>query len=234
MADPYVYPGTQVLRNLLDIRDAAGLQTAERLLSAQRLERSLPDVPITYDGYKALHRHLFERLYEWAGEPRSVNIAKGETIFAPPGRIDPLMERQFMLLGHERFLENLTPERFASRAAVYVSEINAVHPFREGNGRAQRAFLQVLARQAGHQVDLQRIEPTAWLNASISGFAADYGPMTAVIGAALVPSEEGREVGRLNAPQVSDAFRERLRRAAREQNPVDLAPKKPGPDYDID
>jgi cell filamentation protein len=185
MADPYVYPGTSVLRNLLDLQEAAALQAAERLLTAVRMERPPPDVPISYDGYKALHRHLFERVYEWAGEPRSVNLMKGETLFTAPGRVDPEMQRQFTHLSHERYLRDLPPARFAERAALYLCEINVIHPFREGNGRTLRAFLDVLARQAGHAVSLQHIEPVAWNQASIAGVAADYGPMARVISAAL-------------------------------------------------
>lgn len=220
--------------NRLGIQDARLLDSAERVTAAQRLEEPLPDIPISYAGYKALHRHLFEEIYAWAGEPRSVNMSKGETIFAAAGRIDPSMDRQFTLLKQEQHLTGLPPDRFAHRAAIHLSEINAIHPFREGNGRTQHAFLKLLARQAGHTVDLKLIEPTAWIDASISGFAADYRPMIAVIDAALVPDGEGRGVERTNAPKLSDAFRKRMREAARELGAAGTPPRKRGPCHDID
>lgn len=69
----------------------------------------------------------------------------------------------------------------ASGAARFLSELNAIHPFREGNGRAQNTFLALVADQAGHPLDLDRLNPDAMLAAMIASFNADEGPLTAVI-----------------------------------------------------
>jgi cell filamentation protein len=84
-------------------------------------------------------------------------------------------------------LKNLSPKQFAGRAAEHISELNAIHAFREGNGRMQRAFLELLAERAGHPLDLMQITPAAWEQASVEGFQrANYGPMRQVIARALL------------------------------------------------
>jgi cell filamentation protein len=97
------------------------------------------------------------------------------------------MEKRFAAINAEDNLRYHGPERFAERAAEHICELNLLHPFREGNGRTMRAFLQVLARQAGHEIDLIRIDPKEWNEASIEGYnTQDYRPMSAVIAGALV------------------------------------------------
>jgi cell filamentation protein len=70
MADPYVYPGTNVLINKEGIRDKAELDQFERVMTAVRLREGVPEVALTTDGYRAIHRHIFQEVYRWAGEFR--------------------------------------------------------------------------------------------------------------------------------------------------------------------
>jgi cell filamentation protein len=84
-------------------------------------------------------------------------------------------------------LRGLGADQFADRAALHISELNAIHPFRDGNGRVQRAFLELLGRAAGHEIDVARIDPVAWNEASIESFhAGDHSRMREVIALALV------------------------------------------------
>ncbi len=159
--DPYVYPGTDVLRNRLDIRDAADLAEREAALSAIRiaqLERRF--IPGGYDlaHLQATHRHIFGDVYPWAGELRAVRISKGGDLFALPEHIDPYLRRLLADLAREGLLHGLRRERFVERLAHYYAELNAVHPFREGNGRAQRAFLGQIAKTAGHPMAWARLD----------------------------------------------------------------------------
>jgi cell filamentation protein len=83
-------------------------------------------------------------------------------------------------------LRGLAPDRFAARAAEHLNELNAIHAFLDGNGRTQRAFLEILAEQAGHAIDLARVDPTAWNRASIVGFyRLEHGLMGGIIARAL-------------------------------------------------
>lgn len=184
MDDPYAYPGTNVLINRKGLQDREALAHFERLMSAERFDQLLqrPSAfALSYAGYRSIHRSLFGDVYEWAGQSRMVGLSKGETYFGPPQFVDQAMEKRFALLGRENDLKGLSAEQFAGRAAEHLCEINAIHPFREGNGRTQRAFLVVLGEQAGHPVDLARVVPGQWLDASIRGMDGDYAPMREVI-----------------------------------------------------
>jgi cell filamentation protein len=182
MVDPYFYPGTDILINKEDILDWEELDAFERVMTASRMETLPPGIPLTANGYRQLHRYIFQDVYEWAGQDRTVNIAKGDDLFCLVPYIAAQMARRFAIIRAENSLKGLTSEEFARRAAEHVCELNAIHPFREGNGRTQRCFLERLAEAAGHPMDLARIEPQAWNNASIRSFRqADYEAMRQVI-----------------------------------------------------
>jgi len=190
MADPYVYPGTNVLVNKENIRKAEELASFERIMTLDRMSQGIPNVPLTSEGYSRLHEHLFQDVYAWAGRPRTVDIAKGSSYFCRTAFIESSLEKQFEVIRDENGLRGLTPDQFAERAAEHISELNAIHPFREGNGRTLRAFLVVLGQQAGHLVDLKLIDAKAWNDASREGFLrADAGPMRGVIAGAVVSGD---------------------------------------------
>ena len=83
----YQYPGSAVLRNKLDIRDAKALDFAERMLVRQRMGEGCPGGDFDLTPLQVIHRHLFQGVYEWAGETRQVPLAKGDSHFFPPNRI---------------------------------------------------------------------------------------------------------------------------------------------------
>ena len=182
MADPYVYPGTDVLINKENIRDQDELDAFERTMILQRMSEGLPKIKLSAAGYREIHRHLFQDVYDWAGQDRTVNIAKSGAMFCLVPHIAAQIEQRFAAIQVESGLKGLTREEFSARAAEHICEINAIHPFREGNGRTQRAFLEHLAEQAGHRVELQRIDPRAWNEASIGSFReGNYDAMRQVI-----------------------------------------------------
>lgn len=180
------YPGTSVLINLEDIRDPEELleRETELQLSAyelmfSRFDESLtPDLPFFY----YLHHLMFGQLFVWAGRPRTVGISKGGTPFCPPQNIDVMMSAIFAELEGEGWLGGLGLDTFIRRAAYYVCELNAVHPFREGNGRAIRFYVDVLsARTRGDIFDWTQSSAGEYLEACVAGFRQDYGPMVAVL-----------------------------------------------------
>lgn len=190
--DPYVYPGSEVLINKEGLQDAERLSAFERELSSVRSIYIPTSFPITAEGYRAIHRHIFQDVYDWAGQYRSVAIAKGD-VFALPPYIAVEMERRFALIHRERDLKGFSAERFSNRAAEHICEINAIHPFREGNGRTQRLFLKVLARQAGHNLRIDKLDAELWMRGSVESFRhQDYGPMAACIRGALISPERSR------------------------------------------
>lgn len=158
--DPYVYPGTSVLKNLPGIRDAAHLDTYESDMTWSRLlELSERPIEGRFDlaHLQAVHHHIFQDVYEWAGEFRTVNISKAGSPFGPVRGLESFLSATFDNLAQENHLRGLDFERFVDRSAFYLGEINAAHPFREGNGRTQQEFLRELGLKAGFVFDWARI-----------------------------------------------------------------------------
>jgi len=174
--DPYVSPGTGVLRNLRDIRDADLLSEFEAEASGRRL-RQLEHRPFSgaFDArhLAAIHHHIFQDVYEWAGEFRTVNISKSGDPFAFSEHIVSSLDRTFAELRSEWRLRGTDLEGFAKRGAHYLGEINAIHPFREGNGRAQREFIRQLAVPNGWTLDWTRVSQEQMVEASRRSLRVD-------------------------------------------------------------
>lgn len=194
--DPYLYPGTDVLRNKKGLKTQEALERYERLHSGNRMRHAPLDFPISLEGYTAIHRHLFQDVYDWAGETRTVDMAKDEslhTFFEIPEQIDRMLFLQFDDLNCEYNLAAMTPRKFSVRAAEHICAINNIHPFREGNGRTQRFFLKVLAHQAGHELRIDGLDRDLWLRGSAEGFRGqDYETMATCIGGALTGRDRTR------------------------------------------
>lgn len=193
-SDPYVYPGTAVLRNRPGIREPDQLDRIERQLVTQRAREGIPNGDFDLKHLRAIHRHLFQDVYDWAGELRTIEISKGGHQFQLRRYIETGMadvHRRIRAGGH---FVGLSREEFAKRAGEIIGDVNYVHPFREGNGRTQLVYLKQLSSRAGHWLDLREIEPRLWIEASKEAQNATYALMTRVIAAALERSRE-REGG---------------------------------------
>jgi cell filamentation protein len=120
-------------------------------------------------------------VYTCAGRIRSVRIARQGSMFAYPEYIEREMRRLFRNLADERNFRNLDAATFATKSAHFLAELNAIRPFREGNGRTQLTFLTLLAARAGHPLDLGRLRPAAVLNAIIRSFGGREGALVRLI-----------------------------------------------------
>jgi cell filamentation protein len=176
-ADPYCYEGTTVLKNIPDIRDQAALDEFEAAMTAQRSDEPLPSGRLGATHYRALHRHLFQDVYVWAGRYRTVRMSKDASAFCYPENIDREMKRLFAALAEKNHLTGLSRQAFAGDAAKFLSTLNAIHPFREGNGRTQTTFLTLIAHRAGHPFDLDRLEPQGFLSAMVASFQGNDLPL---------------------------------------------------------
>jgi len=172
--DPYIYPGTSVLRNLRDIRDLDLLSKFEMDMTTRRLgELARYPTPGRFDAQhiQAIHRHIFQDVYAWAGEFRTVKISRsGQFPFAFSQHIHPSLDKLSGDLERERYLGNIILPRFCNRAAHYMGELNAIHPFRDGNGRTQREFIRQLARWNGYSLDWSRVSRDEMTQASQNSF----------------------------------------------------------------
>ncbi|MBO4813253.1 Fic family protein [Candidatus Saccharibacteria bacterium] len=189
MSDPYCYPNSRVLKNKLNIHDLEKLHDRERDLSILR-NQELINEPIVgvfdFEHLKRIHAYLFQDIYDWAGEVRTVDIAKGN-LFCRCFAIESEAERIFGELRAEKFLKDLSVYDFAKRLGYYLAEINALHPFREGNGRAQREFIRQLAYQNNYYLSYAGITAEEMIEASKASFKLDYGPMQELILSHLRP-----------------------------------------------
>jgi len=171
--DPYCYPGTTVLKNRRNLRTQEALSRFEIAITAQRFDEPLPAGKLTEQHYRRVHRHLFGDLYTWAGEYREVRISKGDSPFCYPEYIAQEMSKLFAGLRRDKNLGGLSAEQFARKAASFLANLNAIHPFRDGNGRSQMAFTALLAARAGHPLHLARLVPTDFMAAMIRSFQGD-------------------------------------------------------------
>ena len=144
---------------------------------AARSDRPLSPGNFDVDGFRAIHRHLFGRVYAWAGEFRTVRISKGDSTFCYPEHIGSEIEHIFAWLAARDFLTEQSTDDFAADAAHLLATLNAIHPFREGNGRTQLSFMSLLADRAGHPLAFDRLRPEAFLAAMIRSFAGDEEPL---------------------------------------------------------
>lgn len=185
---PYTWPGTDVLRNRLGITDDKTLAEAERRLTLARgAEAARLTFPATADGYRALHQHLFQDIYDWAGKDRTVDIGKGGARFAHVSYIARELDKLFADAGARNGFRGLPRDEFFDRLGNHINEMNAIHPFREGNGRTMRYHAAQLAREAGHPIRISAIDKDAWMEASRHGFVTgDHRAMSAVLSAAAI------------------------------------------------
>lgn len=166
----YCYENTDVLINKLNIKDNKKLQIYEaKITAAKLLALRQKGIIGNFDPAHliAIHKFLFEDIYPFAGKFRNENIAKGMFRFAEWEYIESELNNLLEKLKKENYLSKLSKADLAGRLAFYLSELNVLHPFREGNGRTIREFIRELALKNGYILNLSKINPKEFLNASI-------------------------------------------------------------------
>ena len=186
-SDPYCYSDRDVLKNKAGLTSADALEAFETAMTFARSEEPMPHGRFSARHYRRIHHHLFQDVYGWAGKYRTVRLTKGASTFCYPENIAPEMQRLFSDLREQQFLKSLTPRLFTETAAHFLAELNAIHPFREGNGRSQFTYIAMLAGHAGHPMDLDRLEPDRWLAAMIKSFGGDEQPLVRVLAGLIDP-----------------------------------------------
>ena len=170
----YCYPDSNVLKNKLNITNAEDLAVAEREITSIKLayaKQNIIEGDFDFSHLRKIHKFLFEDIYEWAGEYRHVNISKGNQ-FCLCQNLEAYADTIFACLKKDNYLKNC--DNVPERLAYYLSEINVLHPFREGNGRAQRLFIEYLALNSCYRVDFSSVSPEEMIVASAEAFACEY------------------------------------------------------------
>lgn len=169
--DPYIDPKTGILRNLVGATTYPALRKAEGDIVTLS-EISLDDIPHTMDlvELQEIHKRLFSKIYDWAGELRTVNIRKGgEEYFLDYSYLENGAKFVFEELSKEDHLQGLRREDFIKRLAYFYEQLNFIHPFRDGNGRTQRVFWQRVASEAGYKIDWSKVVGEELDSASLIG-----------------------------------------------------------------
>jgi len=182
--DVYCIPGTAVLKNKAGITNQDLLDEYEADFTAIRiLELAHTPVEGSFDlaHLCQIHAYLFQDVYDWAGKIRSVDIIRGDSHFCNVQQIQYYSNTVFSELAAEDYLIDLEPKLFACRLAHYLSEINAIHPFREGNGRVQRLFISQLSKQAGYTLDYSTLNQTEVYPLMQASFLGNEQPLAELI-----------------------------------------------------
>ena len=181
--DPYLDLESGILRNRLGITDAAELRAVEATLTASRIYDVIRNpIPGGYDlsHLRAFHRQIFQDVYEWAGEVRTVSLGRG-VLFSLPEHIAADADELFSWLARTDHLRGRGRADFVDGLTELLSDLNALHPFRDGNGRTQRAFVGQLARDAGHQVHWVAMDAAENNAACKAAHEGDAGPLHAML-----------------------------------------------------
>ena len=170
------YEGTTCLINKLGIKDEETLKQVEGNITFAKwaeLEANPISLDFDFDHYKAIHKYLFEDLYDWAGTVRKIDISKKGTNFVSASDIENVAKGIFDRLKKENFFKNKNKNDFIDNIVDFYSSTNMLHPFREGNGRTQRVFITQLIRFCGYDFDFSNIDSDELMIATIKSANGD-------------------------------------------------------------
>lgn len=184
--DPYIDPKTGILRNKIGAHTQAELDTAEAeityvIIATLSHGSSVNELVFEATLLLEIHKEIFHDIYRWAGKIRTQDISKESGYFAHAEFIMGELDRISRELHADFELREGSRPFVVKRLAYYYGEFNAVHPFREGNGRAIRTFLRLLALSIGYDIDWQRIEVGENIAACKAAMRADYHGLEAML-----------------------------------------------------
>jgi len=152
----YTDPNTGVMRNLANITESDALVFTETAVVTKR-SAELKIKPIRVLDSRAIfaiHKYLFQDMYDWAGKRRTVEISKGGKQFFPISRFDTALTYIDGLIAEYKRISKTDKTRICRKLAEILDAVNYLHPFREGNGRVQRELLRTLALEKGWKLNL--------------------------------------------------------------------------------
>ena len=191
------YKGTTCLINKFDIRDEKQLDIVESQITVAKisiLQQTPIDGNFDFEHYKAIHKFIFEDLYDWAGTPREVDISKKGTSFVKAKNIEEIATACFERLKNQDYFKNLDIEDFVEEITDFYCVTNNLHPFREGNGRTQRVFLSQLAFNAGYEMDFSNTDTDRLMIATIHSANGVYIYLKDVLREIIKPIESDFDI----------------------------------------
>ena len=184
------YPGTRCIVNYFGIKDRPRLKAIDKLISSFRtaeLLASPPDMPIGFDYLKAIHSQLFGDIYPSAGMIRRSTMQK-HTEFCQPEYIESSAEALFSKLRDEKYLRGISDiDDYINALAYYMGEMEALHPFMDGNGRTTRFFFHTLSLNAGYEIGWGSADPDHFLEANVAALDGDNQALMDVLEEIVIP-----------------------------------------------
>ncbi|GBQ96506.1 cell filamentation cAMP-inducing protein Fic [Acetobacter nitrogenifigens DSM 23921 = NBRC 105050] len=171
---------------------------------------SMPLVTDTPAKFRELHRHLFQDVYDWAGKYRTSDLVVDGRTGVAPERVPLAITERFHQLEAMDGLRNLSADRFANAAATHIAGLQEILPFRHGNQQVTLLHMAHLARNAGHDFELSRIDHDLWTRASAKAAVNDERLMSHAIATlfpevrTMTPDQARREVLELRAPALGE------------------------------
>ena len=193
MTDPYLDPETGVLKNKVNAHTQTDLDNAESVLVRIRLfETPSTRLPKTSDAVElqAIHQHLFQDIYDWAGTYRKMDMSKGGDSFLSWQSIDSGLAYLTEELKNDNWLQQMERNKFVKRLAYHYGELNYVHPFREGNGRTQRLFWSRIADRANHFINWPTLNATEINQASHEARIGTHNQLETMFEKAVTPKPD--------------------------------------------
>ncbi|RDB32076.1 Fic family protein [Exiguobacterium sp. RIT594] len=188
--DPYSQDG--VLKNKFGEKDPRKLEILEKRSTIRgwiKLQNELiatPNLKLDASLIKKIHKNLFDDVYDWAGEYRTVNIVKGKTMFANALYVPAALEDLVTKLNRDITSKSITSNNVGEKLAYYYGELNMIHPFREGNGRTQRIFIEKVADKLGYSLQLEKVDSKKLLEVTIESVNGTGKPLKKVFEEVIV------------------------------------------------
>lgn len=177
----------EILKNKLGIKDQKMLDDTETLLLSDAYETFFNQLQSTKLAFNTklifkINKYFLDTLYTWAGKTRTVEISKGGILFCASTQIKKEMQRLEKIIKENIPTANEDINRLSNKLAIIHCEFNAIHPFREGNGRTIRLFLDLIAVKYGYKtIDYGKSKQKEYIQACIAGMNRNYSKMQKVI-----------------------------------------------------
>lgn len=153
----YCYKGSFVLKNKFDIKDKKTLDSVEKDITGSFLlllqSRNFHNKELNYEFFMWLHKYIFGDIYNWAGNLRVVDLTKGEFKFAHYPYLNDLLCDYFLKLKKDNYMIDYEYDEILEKLTYFITELNIIHPFREGNGRVIREYFRILLERKNLFID---------------------------------------------------------------------------------
>lgn len=184
--DPYLDPQSGVLRNRAGITDAQALKQHEAMWAgAGSLRWSVKPEAQTYDlaHLQKIHERLYSETYDWAGQVRTIDTERKGLAYSPSSHVAGASKALLSELQAERSgLQKAQADRFSERAGYYMAELTRLQPFREGGLRAHQVFVGQLAREAGYNIEWQKMDRLQMERAQTEAMRGNHSAFQAMLG----------------------------------------------------